>query len=336
MRTLKDSDLKGFMEILKLDQKNLHRFMHEYLRKFYPKVTITRDYICAEGEIPIALVAHMDTVFDIPCENIYFDAKKQVMFSPDGLGADDRAGIFSIIQILRSGLRPHIILTTDEEKGGLGALQLASRPCPFKKLNYIIELDRRGVADCVFYDCENYDFIEYVEKFGFVMEYGSFSDISWICPQWKIAGVNLSVGYQNEHTRHETLSISAMLATIDKVKLMLRETEVPKFEYIASEWSKRYYGIIKPYGYGCGFSYGYDEIPCKQCNRYFLEEEMIPVISKEGKTVFYCPDCLVGKVNWCQECGEAFELDSEEELLCPHCRTKAEEKNAVPRNSKTV
>ena len=331
MRTLKESDLKGFIELLKLDQKNLHRFMNEYLRKFYSKVITTRDYICAEGEIPIALVAHMDTVFDVPCQHIYYDAKKQVMFSPDGLGADDRAGVFSIIQILRSGLRPHIILTTDEEKGGLGALRLANYPCPFKELNYIIELDRRGVADCVFYDCENYDFIEYVEKFGFVLEYGSFSDISWICPQWKVAGVNLSVGYQNEHTRYETLSVSAMLATIDKVKTMLREIEIPKFEYVASEWSKKYCGLVTPY------YYGYEEIPCQHCKRYFLEEEMIPVISKDKKTIFYCPDCVVDRVNWCQKCGEAFETENKDEALCPDCKTKTEEKdNVLSRNPKSV
>ena len=31
----------------------------------------------------------------------------------------------------------------------------------------MIELDRRGKNDCVFYDCYCPDFIEYVEQFGF-------------------------------------------------------------------------------------------------------------------------------------------------------------------------
>lgn len=324
MRTLKESELKGFIELLKLDQLQLKRLMNEYLRKFYPKVVNTHDYIYAEGEIPIALVAHMDTVFEVPCSNVYYDPKMQVMFSPDGLGADDRAGVFSIIQIIRSGLRPHIILTTDEEMGGLGAMRLSDRPCPFKDLRYIIQLDRRGTTDCVFYDCENYDFIEYVESFGFIMNYGSFTDISWLCPQWKIAGVNLSIGYENEHTQHETLSIKSMIATIDKVKKMLIEKDIPQFEYIASEWSKKYYGkTFGSYSSTYDFGYGYEEIACKKCHKVYLEEEMIPVISKAGITTFYCPDCVVDNVSWCVECGEAFETDDPEATtLCPYCKIK--------------
>ena len=34
-------------------------------------------------------------------------------------------------------------------------------------LKYIIELDRRGSDDCVFYQCDNHEFDAYVEKFGF-------------------------------------------------------------------------------------------------------------------------------------------------------------------------
>ena len=102
-----------------------------HLRKIYPTVLETKDYICAEGVIPIALVAHMDTVFFKPATTIYYDRQKNTMWSPMGLGADDRAGVFAIIQILQSGLRPHIIFTTDEEKGCLGAEALAKTECPF-------------------------------------------------------------------------------------------------------------------------------------------------------------------------------------------------------------
>ena len=84
----------------------------------------------------------MDTVFFKPATIIYYDRQKNTMWSPMGLGADDRAGVFAIIQILQSGLRPHIIFTTDEEKGCLGAEALAKTECPFQELKYIIELDR--------------------------------------------------------------------------------------------------------------------------------------------------------------------------------------------------
>ena len=41
--------------------------------------------------------------------------QKNVMISPDGLGADDRAGVFMIMNIVKAGFRPHVIFTTDEE-----------------------------------------------------------------------------------------------------------------------------------------------------------------------------------------------------------------------------
>ena len=53
-------------------------------------------------------------------------------------------------------------------------------PQPFADMKYIIQLDRRGTSDCVFYNCANEAFIEYVEKFGFIENFGSFSDISEI------------------------------------------------------------------------------------------------------------------------------------------------------------
>jgi putative aminopeptidase FrvX len=81
-----------------------------------------------------------------------------VIWSPDALGADDRAGVFAIIKILQSGLRPHIIFTTDEETGGYGAKALTSNACPFQDVRYFIELDRQGALDCVFYNCDNKHF----------------------------------------------------------------------------------------------------------------------------------------------------------------------------------
>ena len=87
-------------------------------------------------------------------------------------------------------------------------------------LNYIIQLDRRGSNDCVFYECNNPEFVEYVEAFGFVTAHGTFSDISTICPSWGIAGVNLSIGYIDEHSYSEILYVGNMLATIGKVEKM--------------------------------------------------------------------------------------------------------------------
>ena len=37
--------------------------------------------------------------------------------------------------------------------------------------------------------------------------------------------------------------------------------------------------------------------------------------------VYYCPDCAVDKVNWCECCGYAYEVkDPEDDIdICPDC-----------------
>ncbi len=329
MRTMKESELKTFEQLVSLNQAALKKVMSNFLRKKYSNVIETKDYILAEGEIPIALVAHMDTVFDKPVLEMFYDNRKNVIWSPQGLGADDRAGVYSIIQILRSGYRPHVILTTDEEKGCLGAGELAKNPCPFENLQYIIELDRRGTNDCVFYDCDNKKFVEYVEQFGFTEAYGSFSDICEFCPEWGVAGVNLSVGYQSEHSYQELLYVGPMFSTIEKVKKMLSEENIPFFKYIPSpytwswknwtkgSWDEKY---NKAFGYG-GYSYPYDEeVTCSKCGKFFLEEEVFPVKLLNGKTGWYCPDCLVENVSWCKYCNEPFEIvPGSGKEVCPDC-----------------
>ena len=80
--------------------------------------------------------------------------------------------------------------------------KLKSSSCGCKA---IFQLDRRGSDECVFYDCDNPDFIKYVESFGFKEAYGSFSDISIIAPAWGVAAANLSVGYYLEHSNAEYL-----------------------------------------------------------------------------------------------------------------------------------
>lgn len=343
MRILRENELKTFEQIVSLKQPALKKVMSNFLRKKYSKVIETKDYIVAVGEIPIALTAHMDTVFDKPVSELFYDTRKNVMWSPDGLGADDRAGVYAIIQILRAGYRPHVILTTDEEKGCLGAAELAKLPCPFEDLRYVIELDRRGTNDCVFYDCENPQFVDYVEQFGFTEAYGSFSDICEFCPEWEVAGVNLSIGYRDEHSHQELLFVSPMFATIEKVKKMLEEEEIPFFKYIPSPyawnwkswkkdgWEETY--DSKAYGYGC-YTYPYDdEVTCSKCHKTFLEEEVFPVKLLDGKTGWYCPDCLVDNVSWCKYCQEPFEVAPGTDIslvdVCPDCA-----KNPKPKSDK--
>lgn len=309
MRILSDGNLKLFEQIVKMNEASLLKTMNTYLKRFYNKVTYTKDYVYAIGDIPITLVAHVDTVFKEKPEDVFYDRVKNVLWSPQGLGADDKAGVFAIINIVKSGLRPHIIFTTGEEMGGLGAQVLTYRePKPFAEMKYIIQLDRRGKDDCIFYECDNVKFVEYIKSFGFHEEYGSFSDISELCPTWRIAGVNLSIGYKNEHSLIEILYIDYFLSTVEKVKKMLKDVNnINSFEYIPALYSLSSLNPTSLY-------------KCKNCGKIFTEYELFLVKGIDSKNVYYCPDCIYGNVNWCDSCGKAYEIDFREDTTIKKCK----------------
>lgn len=330
MQVMTDNDYKLFKSIVKLRQPALHHTLGSYLKKRYSNVHITKDYLFAEGTIPICLVAHMDTVFRTPPEHIYYDKEMGVIWSPEGGCGDDRAGVFAILKILQNNkLLPSVIFTTDEELGGVGANALVKDfSLPPVEFKYIIELDRQGFEDCVFYECDNKEFVKYVESFGFVESYGSFSDISEICPAWGIAGVNLSIGYINEHSVSETVHVNALYQTISKVKKMLSEEDIPEFKYIPSLSSYFNWNSILP-------RYNNEDghfLKCANCKKTFADFEMIPAMLENDSIDFFCPDCCAELVGWCDKCGNPFKRKSPSEKICPKCQKGENNSNEYNRN----
>lgn len=355
MKTLNQQELRSIEQFFQLKQASLLKALRQYLKNKYDKVISTNDYIIAVGDIPVGLTAHMDTVFKHPPQDIFYDRVKNVMWSPEGLGADDRAGVYSIIQIVKAGFRPTIILTTDEELGCIGAEKLIKDiPDAPTQLKYIIELDRRGSNDCVFYSCNNPDFDEYVESFGFVTNFGSFSDISVICPQWGVAGVNLSIGYYDEHSVSETLYVGQMLSTIEKVKNMLKNahTATP-FEYIEgfaynkwfSKYTASYPGEDDEWGWDPSYGISKEDwatfmepqSKCNQCGKWDYDYNLFPTKGEDGKTIFFCSDCVSQHkhIHWCSECGEPFidkSLPKGKIYQCKDCRGKMNGKTKSGKN----
>lgn len=238
MANLNNHDFNLLERLVSSNQNQTGEFILKYLEHEYDEIIETDDYIIGIGQIPIALVAHMDTVFEddnLDRGELFYDNKRDVLWNPNGAGFDDKAGIFSILKIIENGFLPHVIFTTNEEIGSLGAEILANDMpnMPFEDLKYIIELDRANYNDCVFYNCMNYKFEDYISSFGFETKMGVRSDICKICPKWRIAGVNLSIGYRNQHTEYEVLNVDALFSTISKVKDMLNDAENLKehFEY---------------------------------------------------------------------------------------------------------
>lgn len=225
------------MKLCRMSEKKLKKDLLSFLYNHQYKVKAKEGYITAEGTIPICLVAHMDTVFRwLPTKNGFIhDPYKKVLWFPGGAGFDDRAGIYAIKEIVECGYRPHIIFTEGEESGGIGARKLVDdyKEIPFSDCKALIQLDRMGKDDAVFYNCDNLEFEKYIEKFGFFSAYGTFSDISILAPEWRVPAVNLSIGFEDEHTSAERLYYGWCFETIEKVKDILDAADkMPRFKYI--------------------------------------------------------------------------------------------------------
>ena len=226
-----------------MDQTTLKAYLELQLQsRGYPTVN-KKGFLYAEGQIPVLLVAHLDTVHRQKAEIICFSENNRFVMSPQGIGGDDRCGVYMIMEILKV-LPCHILFCEDEEVGGRGAKAFAKSNI-FPAVNYIIELDRRGSNDAVFYHCHNPEFTEFVLGFGFTEKGGTFSDISVIAPHLKTAAVNISAGYFNEHREHEYIDMLAVEYNIERIIDMLK-TETEHFDYITgSDYEKQ----ISMFGY---------------------------------------------------------------------------------------
>lgn len=214
--------------------------LFDMIRGMYHGKCILRKgaYILVKGEAPVMLVAHMDTVHKHPVKNICTSKDGDILMSPQGIGGDDRCGVYALVSCYEK-VKPWLLFTCDEEIGGKGARSFATDykrlPKALRDMKVLIELDRRGSDDAVYYDCDNTDLEEYITSKGFVTDWGSYSDICTIAPVMGVAAVNLSSGYYNAHTEHEYIVRSELKNTISKVCDIVSDAcdpAFPKYEFI--------------------------------------------------------------------------------------------------------
>ena len=240
-----------FIKICKMEQMQLKRYLESELKKYYKNVIAQDGFLYVKGKDKVCLTAHMDTVHKEPVKDYYVlnsKGKRTIVSSPQGIGGDDRCGIYMILRILeRTQLRPTIIFCEDEEIGGIGSNKFCGTKFinDLKKMHCLIELDRKGDKDLVYYSDVNEDFHKYLEEITDYKEnFGSFSDISHLSPVCGISSVNISCGYYNAHTKDEYVVMEEMENSI-KTTINIIEDVIEKnvsYEYKKREYSKYSFG----------------------------------------------------------------------------------------------
>ena len=316
----------GLVDCFKIKTSKMFHVLENELKNHYDikKITRHKHYLYAEGNIPIMLVAHIDTVHKTSPHEVFWDKKQNVLWSPTGLGADDRAGVWAILQLLKH--KPYVLFCDEEETGGKGAIQASKDLWP--NVHFIIELDRKGKNDAVFYDCDNEEFTDFICEFGFKESIGSFSDISFLCPSWGIAGVNLSIGYYRQHTDLETLYLNETIDTINKVAKIL-QSDTKEFQYIDA-YRSNIMGALKKSRYSFNDSLDFSCSVCGKIKSYMDMSDYETVCNDCARPYYVCCDycghyvsetmlidCSYGKGEVCDDCFESLriEMDTDEELF---------------------
>lgn len=202
----------------------------------YFKNTILREnmYTYAIGESPICLVAHTDTVRKENAKIELCHSNGHIFNKHGVLGADDRAGVFMIFELLAACTLnniplPSVLITNFEEYRQIGVYNFIMDKVLIKShwintTRLFLGLDRRGENDYVTYG--NYvpnEIHGILQSVGFELaESTSVSDIKWLGKYYLTPSVNVSVGYINEHTPKERLICDYYSNTYVKILTLLK------------------------------------------------------------------------------------------------------------------
>lgn len=253
-------------QICFLDKNDLLREMYDTLKFVYEKrglaIKINSDkYVFAEGDANVLLTAHVDTVHHEQCsvKNTTYNAKNNTLTSMVGIGGDDRCGIYIILKTIAklsedNSPLPTIAICNYEETGADGsrALSKDDKAVEYIKNNckYMIELDRAGTDESVYYDCGNEEFKEYIDsKTKRTEHWGTFSDICELSPATDVASVNLSCGYKDAHTKREVIVVDEVIKCYEDVMMLIGDLDnVEQFSYMEERSFNNYsFGSLNSY-----------------------------------------------------------------------------------------
>ena len=328
-------------------KSNNEEEISQYVQKRLDKLQI-RDYQTTKEHIIHRVIpdtplicAHMDQVGRENLRDLVFCNGK--VYGNSNIGADDKNGVWILLQILKKIKNVSFIFSVGEETGGR-IKNIPNISKLLESIKYGIIFDRRGSGDII---CEknNYGTEEFEKalvdigtQFGFKPEKGCFSDCNYLSEH--ISCCNLSCGYYNAHTDAEYTIISELqnslafgLEFLDKVDAKFDKPEKTLYTNLFRYDSKRdYSGFGALYG---DYSYWNEKYYCYTCEKFIDKSKLKGVI---------CPFCL-GVIEeaaddilfetedfdiYCAECYSTYKIgeikeDVEknfhffDEVICPDC-----------------
>lgn len=168
-----------------------------------------------ESEIYPCIVAHLDQVQRTHSKDFRAIETRDIIFGysaknhqMEGIGGDDKNGIFIALEALKKYHFIKIALFKEEETGCQGSSH--AEMSIFDNCRFVIQCDRRGNSDFITSigctDLCSEKFIQDVdpEKWGYKEEQGLMTDVETLKEKGlSVPAVNISCGYYNAHTDEE-------------------------------------------------------------------------------------------------------------------------------------
>jgi hypothetical protein len=290
-------------KLLMMSSSKVFKTVNKRLSDFYQIKKYKMDsYLFLSNPLsPILLQAHVDTVRSKkePPLTVY---GSRFLFGNGVLGADDRAGVYAILAIaekfLNSKRLPNILITDDEEIGGIG-MRIFCKHTEYKEVEHIklcLALDRQGCGEYVYYNNISDEVKAYVESFGFHEDYGTFSDCELFTDASQIPSVNLSVGFHNQHTKNERLHMDELELTINRVVSMIKDP-IKELYPAKGKVVGKYWGGHGNYGDWGNYSWKDNCIDEKESYKYMEECELcgnfapLSRANVDGRMYSICSEC---------------------------------------------
>jgi len=203
------------------------------------------------------------------------------------LGGDDRCGVYLAKELYanreENKTKFAYLFLFDEEIGLIGSREFG-RSGLWKNYGCFIGLDRKsgnGGDEVAAYGFDNDELFKIFEGHGFKKTEGTITDCSEVSEatltddDTAVACLNMSVGYDHEHTKNEIIHLDALKRSLETLK----EIEIPlksyECEYVEQAWWGNYrgFGNGRRYdvAYGQSTNLGYfDPFPviCDVCHEH--------------------------------------------------------------------
>lgn len=229
-----DSDLKDLFDILMFKRKNRSVTEEEFIKRFIVPTGARPDtygnYILKIGESNVLWSAHTDTVHKQ-------GGKQKLLIDKDGivtadnedcLGADNGAGVWILLELIKAKKPGLYIFHREEEIGGMGSQYIAKKtPNVLDGIEIAIAFDRRNTNSIITFQSFRTCSDEFADSFiaetkGLNLrkdKNGTFTDTANYIDNIREC-TNISVGFGSEHSKNEYLNTKYIKRLRDSLLLL--------------------------------------------------------------------------------------------------------------------